>query len=156
RADVWELLLINFALEPHALRARAKELRPILVNPATTSCVQWIEQEGRTMATDWYCKIMGEEWGPMSSQELMAVAQRGRLTRDDNVRRGNGGTWVRAELVSGLFKSAPMGATATSNHLAVTQSKTPAPAKRSMRSVVPTRYWIKIGHGGRKAAGPFC
>ena len=55
------------------------------------------------MATEWYCKIMGDEWGPMSSQELMAVAQRGRLTRNDTVRRGADGTWVRAEVVKGLF-----------------------------------------------------
>jgi hypothetical protein len=107
------------------------------------------------MATEWYCKIMGEEWGPMSSQELLAVAQRGRLTRDDTVRRGNRGTWVRAELVGGLFKAPATAPTATTGHLAVSP-KQPAPAKRSMRSVLPGKYWIKVGRVGRKAAGPFC
>ena len=29
------------------------------------------------MATEWYCRIMGEEWGPMSEQELMAVRGEG-------------------------------------------------------------------------------
>jgi len=55
------------------------------------------------MATEWFCRVMGEEWGPMSARELVAVARFGRLTRDDVVRRGATGTWVRAEIVEGLF-----------------------------------------------------
>ncbi len=106
------------------------------------------------MATEWYCKIMGDEWGPMSSQELMAVARRGRLTRDDNVKRGNQGTWVRAELVRGLFNSPPASATAITDRLAAAIQQA-APEKRSMRSSVPTRYWIKIGAVGTRLAGPF-
>jgi hypothetical protein len=106
------------------------------------------------MATEWYCRIMSEEWGPMSEQELIAVARRGRLARDDTVKRGNAGTWVRAELVRGLFNSPPAATTATSDRV-VAAIQQAAPAKRSVRSVVPTRYWIKMGPKGTRVAGPF-
>ena len=55
------------------------------------------------MATEWYCRIMGQEMGPLSFDELIAVARWGRLSRNDTVRSGVNGNWVRAELVSGLF-----------------------------------------------------
>jgi len=48
---------------------------------------------------------MDEVWGPMTAQELALVARRGRLTRDDLVRQGEKGTWVRAEIVAGLFNA---------------------------------------------------
>lgn len=103
------------------------------------------------MSTEWFCKIMGEQWGPMSSQELMAVASRGRLTRDDVVRKGANGTWVRAELVKGLFNTAPPAVTATSNRAAV-PGRTPSPAKRSVRVIRIRQYWVKVGND---TAGPF-
>jgi GYF domain 2 len=107
------------------------------------------------MATEWFCKIMGEEWGPMSQQELVAVARRGRLTRDDNVKRGDQGTWVRAEVVRGLFNSPPIAATVTSDRLVAAVQRA-APAKRSVvLSIDPMRYWIKIGQVGTRVAGPF-
>jgi hypothetical protein len=107
------------------------------------------------MATEWFCKIMGEEWGPMSAQELIAVARRGRLTRDDNVKRGDQGTWVRAEVVRGLFNSPPIAATVTSDRLVAAVQRA-APAKRSVvLSIDPMRYWIKIGQVGTRVAGPF-
>ena len=102
------------------------------------------------MATEWYCRIMGEEWGPMSAQELIAVARWGRLTRDDTVRRGSDGSWVRAELVRGLFNASPVAATVTSHRLVVAARKA-APARRSVRKIVPTQYWVKVGE---KIAGP--
>ncbi len=103
------------------------------------------------MATEWYCRIMGDEWGPMSATELIAVARWGRLTRDDTVRRGNKGTWVRAELVKGLFNSQPVAATVTSDRL-VAAARQVAPAKRSVRKVAPTQYWVDLGG---KISGPF-
>lgn len=104
------------------------------------------------MGADWYCRIMGEEWGPMSSQELMAVARRGRLTRDDNVRRGLNGTWVRAEIVRGLFNSSlPVGSVIAPGHI-VAAVKSALPAKRSVRSRVGSEYWFRVG---TKVLGPF-
>src|SRR5215213_3989590 len=107
------------------------------------------------MATEWFCKIMGEEWGPMSAEELVAIARRGRLTRDDNVKRGNQGTWVRAEVVRGLFNSPPIAATVTSDRLVAAVQRA-APAKRSVaQSTEPMRFWIKIRPIAKRAAGPF-
>lgn len=103
------------------------------------------------MATEWYCRIMGDEWGPMSAMELIAVARWGRLTRDDTVRRGTDGTWVRAELVRGLFNAPPVAATVTSDRL-VAAARKAAPAKRSVRKAAPTQYWVKVEE---KIAGPF-
>ena len=103
------------------------------------------------MSNEWYCRIMGDQWGPMSAQELLAVARRGRLTRDDLVRQGAHGTWVRAEVVKGLFNNAELAPTATSSRVAISPRQ-PSPAKRSLQALRPRQYWIKMG--GRKA-GPF-
>jgi hypothetical protein len=95
--------------------------------------------------------MMGEEWGPMSTLELIAVARYGRLSRDDVVRRVGSGTWVRAELVRGLFNVPPVAETVTSDRF-VAAMKRPAPARRWVRKVSPTMYWIKID---KKISGPF-
>ncbi len=55
------------------------------------------------MATEWFCKIMGDEQGPMTAAELHTLARAGRLTIDDLVRKHADGSWVRAENVIGLF-----------------------------------------------------
>jgi hypothetical protein len=59
------------------------------------------------MSAGWYYRIMGEEYGPVSAQQLMATARFGRLTRDDVVRQGIDGDWNRAEMVNGLFGMVP-------------------------------------------------
>jgi GYF domain 2 len=106
------------------------------------------------MASEWFCRIMGEEWGPMSAQELIAVAQRGRLTRDDFVKQGAKGTWVRAELVRGLFNTPPVAPTVTSDRLIAAVQRA-APAQRSTTPTDPLNYWIKIQPVGKRVAGPF-
>lgn len=104
------------------------------------------------MATEWFCRIMGEEWGPMSAQELMAVARWGRLSRDDTVRRGNSGTWVRAEMVQGLFSSSLAAATTILSKRVSATAQKPTPAKRSVRNLPKSQYWVNIG---QRIAGPF-
>ncbi|MEX2308080.1 MAG: hypothetical protein WD738_10835 [Pirellulales bacterium] len=103
------------------------------------------------MAAEWFCRIMGDEWGPMSAMELVAVARWGRLTRDDTVRCGTKGTWVRAELVRGLFNTAQVAATVTSGRVVI-DARRARPAKRSVRKIVPTQYWVRVDE---KIAGPF-
>ncbi|MEX2091137.1 MAG: GYF domain-containing protein [Pirellulales bacterium] len=119
------------------------------------------------MATEWFCRIMGDEWGPMSAQELVAVARYGRLTRDDVVRRGATGTWVRAEIVEGLMNTPAPAPTVTSRRVAIARQQA-TPAKRSVAKARPAKhqppthaapthaaadqYWI---HNGKKKAGPF-
>jgi len=103
------------------------------------------------MATDWFCRIMGEEWGPMSGRELVAVARFGRLTRDDVVRRGATGTWVRAEIVDGLYDAPAPASTVTSHRVAIAR-RAATPAKRSLGKIRATRYWF---HDGKNMVGPF-
>jgi hypothetical protein len=55
------------------------------------------------MATQWFCKIMGDEQGPMTAGQLRAIARRGGLGIDDFVRKHGQSSWVRAENVIGLF-----------------------------------------------------
>lgn len=55
------------------------------------------------MANNWYYKLMGEEFGPLTSSELRQYAADGRLTRDAYVRRDNEDRWVSAESIRGLF-----------------------------------------------------
>ncbi len=55
------------------------------------------------MSADWYCKIAGAELGPLSSQQLRALAADGRLRVDDEVCQGQG-KWVPAGRVKGLLK----------------------------------------------------
>ena len=103
------------------------------------------------MATKWFCRIMGEEWGPMSAREFVAVARLGRLTRDDVVRRGATGTWVRAEIVDGLFIRPAPASTVTSHRVAIARQQA-KPAKRSVGNGRPVQFWVS---DGQKTVGPF-
>jgi len=58
------------------------------------------------MANQWYCMISGHERGPLSSQQLKAMATKGRLQPDHLVRQGTEGSWVPASRVKGLFATA--------------------------------------------------
>jgi hypothetical protein len=104
------------------------------------------------MRTEWYCQIMGEEWGPMSSQELMAVARRGRLTRDDLVRSGANGTWVRAENVVGLFHTPVPEESSIDPGEIVAAVQAAMPARRCVHNHVKGSYWFRIG---TNVLGPF-
>ncbi|MEX2316749.1 MAG: GYF domain-containing protein [Pirellulales bacterium] len=102
------------------------------------------------MSTEWFCKIMGDEWGPLSDEELIAVARRGPLTRNDLVRRSGSGNWVRGEVIQGLFDDADPATIATAKR-AVTRSGG-LPAKRSVRQSCARKYWVQVGD---HTAGPY-
>ena len=103
------------------------------------------------MSTEWFCRIMGEEWGPMSALELFAVARRGRLTRDDVVREGLHGDWVRAETVGGLFDGSHSSISSRRITFAPNGRLSPRPASRSI-GAARERYWVR--HEA-EIAGPF-
>lgn len=50
----------------------------------------------------WHCEIMGVELGPMSIEDLRALAKRGNLRSDNRVHSGDG-NWKAAECVPGLM-----------------------------------------------------
>jgi len=58
------------------------------------------------MASEWDCKILGEELGPFSFQDLVDLVRNGNLARDDLVRRHGTTDWGRADAVIGLFRAA--------------------------------------------------
>ena len=82
------------------------------------------------MSTQWFCRIMGEVWGPMSALELYTVARRGRLSRDDFVRNGFNGEWTRAETVHGLFDEPNPSTGARQITVPVRRGPMPRPASR--------------------------
>ena len=55
------------------------------------------------MSQEWYCQIMGSEIGPLTSSQLREMAQSGRLTPDDLIRKGDSNRWTTASHVKGLF-----------------------------------------------------
>src|SRR5437763_1695057 len=57
------------------------------------------------MAAEWYFKVTGNEFGPVSVAELVQQAADGRIVPDTEVRKGDG-AWVPASKVAGLFDRA--------------------------------------------------
>ncbi len=57
------------------------------------------------MAAEWYFKVGGAEFGPVSPSELVKNAADGRISPDTEVRKGNG-DWYPARKVASLFDRA--------------------------------------------------
>ena len=55
------------------------------------------------MPNDWFCYVEGQEYGPMSAQDLKQLVGENRLHPDDWVRRHDSPDWVPAKKVRGLF-----------------------------------------------------
>lgn len=58
------------------------------------------------MPQQWYCQIMGDEVGPLTSNQLREMALSGRLAPNDLIRKATSDRWVTAEQVKGLFDRA--------------------------------------------------
>lgn len=69
---------------------------------------------------DWLVRLAGMELGPMPWAELALMAQRGELTRSDEVRWSGQRTWRPAATVDGLFESEE--ATSPENNPATTSN----------------------------------
>ena len=59
------------------------------------------------MADEWYCEIAGREIGPLSAQQLRAMAAKGQILSNDCVRQGVEGSWILARQVRGLLPPSP-------------------------------------------------
>lgn len=55
------------------------------------------------MSQNWYYRVLGEEFGPVSFDTVGELAQKGLLSPGDEVRDGEKGPWVAAESIVGLF-----------------------------------------------------
>lgn len=68
---------------------------------------------------EWYCRVLGQELGPMLFDELESMAKSGALNADDEVRHG-AEPWARADRTRGLKFSKPVTVAATSHDRSAT------------------------------------
>lgn len=102
------------------------------------------------MTSEWFCKIRGEQWGPMSFEELVSMTHWGCLAREAFVQEGREGAWLEPRLVPGLLAAASKPASAAAKAQAGRRSG--SPAKRSVHNHMETQYWFRTS---KKIAGPF-
>ena len=81
--------------------------------------------EALTMGIEWFFQVAGETRGPVSAQELRALAEAGTITPDTRVKRGGDRKWVSARRVEGLFE--PGGITCRPRPPAAAQAPPPLP-----------------------------
>ena len=55
------------------------------------------------MVEEWYCEIAGREVGPLTAQQLRAMAIKGQILPSDCVRPASQTQWVLARQIRGLF-----------------------------------------------------
>ena len=69
------------------------------------------------MAVGWVTKIDGKVQGPFDGRGLKLLVQNGHLKPSNHVRKGEDGSWLTAERVTGLFGSTaiPTASTAVPN-----------------------------------------
>ena len=85
------------------------------------------------MAIEWFCKIAGREFGPLSAAELRAMVSEGSLTPSHVVRRGREGDWCKAGQVKGLFHGADEAAwSASVDGLETKPAEKPLPRAKPM------------------------
>jgi hypothetical protein len=58
------------------------------------------------MEQEWYCTIIGVEFGPVSWDDVVQMVIDGQLSGDDTIRQGSTGEWRPAKEISGLFEQA--------------------------------------------------
>ncbi len=56
------------------------------------------------MSSVWYCKIGDRQYGPLSTEQVERMIQRGQLTPTSLVRRGEGGDWLKVSQVQGRLR----------------------------------------------------
>ncbi len=58
------------------------------------------------MASQWFCKVLGQQIGPVGFREMVEMVRAGTLKENDAVRRDGTSQWTRAREVTGLFRAA--------------------------------------------------
>ncbi len=114
----------------------------------------------------WYCQILGEEFGPLSFDQLKAMAESTQLSADDRIRSAEDEEWIPAATLADLWTEHDslhdsMLATSIAPALAAEPTtreplptKAPAvPAKSAVKSPVPAEPGIKSRETVRMAVG---
>ncbi|MGC1274872.1 MAG: GYF domain-containing protein [Planctomycetaceae bacterium] len=69
------------------------------------------------MGEQWYCMVVGQEVGPVTSEDLLTMLEQGQIDADDPVRAGTSGDWrpfkEAFDLAGGVTASAPTETTAS-------------------------------------------
>ncbi len=58
------------------------------------------------MASQWFCRVLGQEVGPVGFRDMIEMVRSGTLKEDDQVRRKETTEWIPARDVIGLFRTA--------------------------------------------------
>jgi len=58
------------------------------------------------MASQWFCKVLGQEIGPVGFREMVEMVRAGTLKEDNRIRRDGTSQWIGAKEVIGLFRAA--------------------------------------------------
>ena len=101
---------------------------------------------------DWYIKLNNAEHGPLTSERLKQLAQRGKVTPETFVKQGASGTWLRANNVHGLmFPSRRAPAAPASRQPAVPSTRwtsTPIPSPIPHQTPPQTPPMMQSSDGG--------
>ena len=92
------------------------------------------------MATEWFYKIVDDEFGPCTGAALKSQAATGNIQHDSLIRKGRDGQWVAAWRVKGLFpvpNQASQTTDSTAQH-ADTRSDLPKPPPPPSPTPTPT------------------
>src|SRR5690606_29014300 len=76
--------------------------------PSGRTLFSFVFASEASMASQWFCRLMGTELGPFTSKQLLEMARQHQITPEDAVRKGPDGTWVEAHRVKGLFEDGSM------------------------------------------------
>ena len=81
------------------------------------------------MASQWFCKVLGQEIGPVGFREMVEMVRAGTLKEDDPIRRDGTSEWIRAGEVIGLFRAAAKESAQTQREGKAEPQPSEAPAK---------------------------
>ncbi len=96
------------------------------------------------MASQWFCKVLGQEVGPVSFRAMAEMVRAGTLKKDDPVRREGTSQWTRAREVIGLFRDAAKEPVQAQREAKAEPKPAPAPAK-TKEAEPPPRPPQRIG-----------
>lgn len=89
------------------------------------------------MAEAWYCKIADQEVGPLSADQLRALASQGRISPNDPIRREGMDSWAPAGSVKGLFPPSNSATNAAAKPLPRAKPLVAKPLRASQPSAQP-------------------
>lgn len=107
------------------------------------------------MASEWFCRALGKEMGPVAFRDLVEMVRAGTLTEDDPVRRKGSRDWTAAGEVIGLFRAAGREVAEAAPPAPKLEAEPPPAAKEPETPSRPApkvprtrrRVWVTIGSG---------